>query len=77
MQANLFSVFFSPEDLDIIIGGPSLRRRLLNEILEQTDRDYRNAFLSYEKALRQRNALLYNARETEREMKNSLSIGIN
>ncbi len=50
--------------MDIIIGGPSLRRRLLNEILEQTDRDYRNAFSVYEKALRQRNALLYNARET-------------
>lgn len=62
--ANLTSILFSPEDLDIIIGGPSLRRRLFNEILEQTDRDYRNAFSVYEKALRQRNALLYNARET-------------
>ncbi len=61
---NLLTVLFSPEDLDIIIGGPSLRRRLLNEILEQTDRDYRNAYTVYEKALRQRNALLYNARET-------------
>ena len=61
---NLLSILFSPEDLDIIIGGPSLRRRLLNEILEQTDKDYRNAFSVYEKALRQRNALLYNARET-------------
>lgn len=61
---NLLCVLFSPEDLDIIIGGPSLRRRLLNEILEQTDKDYRNAFSVYEKALRQRNALLYNARET-------------
>jgi len=61
---NLLSVLFSPDDLDIVIGGPSLRRRLLNEILEQTDKDYRNAFSVYEKALRQRNALLYNARET-------------
>lgn len=61
---NLLAVLFSPEDLDILIGGPSLRRRLLNEILEQTDRDYRNAFTVYEKALRQRNALLYSARET-------------
>ena len=63
---NLLCVLFSPEDLDIIIGGPSLRRRLLNEILEQTDRDYRNAYSVFEKALRQRNALLYNARETGR-----------
>lgn len=61
---NLLCVLFSPEDLDIIIGGPSLRRRLLNEILEQTDKDYRSAYSVFEKALRQRNALLYNARET-------------
>lgn len=61
---HLLSVLFSPEDLDIIIGGPSLRRRLINEILEQTDKEYRNAYSVFEKALRQRNALLYNARET-------------
>lgn len=47
---NLLSVLFSPDDLDIVIGGPSLRRRLLNEILEQTDKDYRNAFSVYEKS---------------------------
>ncbi len=60
---NLVCVLFSPEDLDIIIGGPNLRRRLLDNLLEQVDRDYRNATTVYTKALRQRNALLDKTRE--------------
>lgn len=61
---NLACVLFSPEDLDIIIGGPNLRRRLLDDLLEQVDRDYRNAIIVYTKALRQRNALLDKVRES-------------
>lgn len=61
---NLVCVLFSPEDLDIIIGGPNLRRRLLDNLLEQVDRDYRNAAIVYTKALRQRNALLDRTRES-------------
>lgn len=55
---NLPSVLFSPQDLEIIIGGPGLRRDFLDNVLEQTDRDYRIALLGYSKALKQRNALL-------------------
>jgi len=67
---NLVCVLFSPEDLDIIIGGPNLRRRLLDNLLEQVDRDYRNATVVYTKALRQRNALLDRTRESgERQEK--------
>jgi len=62
--ANLIAVLFSPADLDIIIGSPSLRRNLLDDVLEQTDRDYRIANIAYVKALRQRNALLEVVRET-------------
>ncbi|OGH14591.1 MAG: hypothetical protein A3H50_01550 [Candidatus Levybacteria bacterium RIFCSPLOWO2_02_FULL_37_10] len=61
---NFACVIFSPEDLDIIIGGPNLRRRLLDNLLEQVDRDYRNATIVYTKALRQRNALLDRVRES-------------
>ena len=60
---NLVCVLFSPEDLDIIIGGPNLRRKLLDNLLEQVDRDYRNAAIAYTKALRQRNALLDRVKE--------------
>ncbi len=55
---NLPSVLFSPQDLEVIIGSPGLRRDFLDNVLEQTDRDYRIALLGYSKALKQRNALL-------------------
>ena len=55
---NLPSVLFSPQDLEIIIGSPGLRREFLDNVLEQTDRDYRLALLGFTKSLRQRNALL-------------------
>lgn len=55
---NLVSVLFSPEDLEVVVGSPGLRRGFLDNVLEQTDRDYRIALLGFTKALRQRNALL-------------------
>ena len=61
---KLLVVLFSPQDLEIIIESPSLRRNFLDEVLEQTDRNYRVALISYTKSLRQRNALLEIARET-------------
>lgn len=56
-------VVFRPEELEIIIDGPSLRRQFLDEVLEQVDREYARSLLLYQKALRQRNALLDIARE--------------
>ncbi|MCL5019853.1 MAG: DNA replication and repair protein RecF [Patescibacteria group bacterium] len=61
---NFPTVLFSPEDLEIIVDSPSLRRRFLDNVLEQVDREYRQAITSYSKGLRQRNALLENTRET-------------
>lgn len=61
---NFPAVLFSPEDLDIIVDSPSLRRKFLDNVLEQVDREYRLAIISYNKALRQRNALLEITRET-------------
>ncbi len=57
-------VLFRPEELDIIVDGPSMRRNFLDDILEQADKNYRIAKGVYEKALRQRNALLDLAKET-------------
>lgn len=58
------SVLFTPLDLEIPLGQPGNRRRFLDETLEQTDYIYREALLTYTKGLRQRNALLEQARET-------------
>jgi DNA replication and repair protein RecF len=63
---NLFAVLFAPNDLEIVIGSPSKRRDFIDNILVQTDRDYRLALGFYEKGLRIRNALLHKVRETGR-----------
>jgi len=57
------AVYFGPEDMEIIIGSPSIRRDYLDKILDQADREYRRANLSYRKGLRQRNKLLEQIRE--------------
>lgn len=64
LRALLPIVLFRPEELDIVIAGPSLRRQFLDSVLEQTDREYYLATIAYEKALRQRNALLSIVKET-------------
>jgi len=60
-------VAFRPEELDIVIAGPSLRRQFLDDVLEIVDREYYFASVAYEKALRQRNALLDLVQETGRK----------
>ena len=62
--AGLFKVtLFGPRDLDLVTGPPSLRRRFLDFVLSQVDREYHRASLSYEKGLRQRNRLLLRIKE--------------
>ncbi|NBU93986.1 MAG: DNA replication and repair protein RecF [Actinobacteria bacterium] len=52
------SVYFSPEDLDIVRGDPAERRRFIDQLL--TLRSPRTAAVisDYERAVRQRNSLL-------------------
>lgn len=69
---NLKVVLFGPWDLDLVTQSPSLRRRFLDTVLSQVDREYRRASLSYEKGLRQRNRLLLRIRE-EGILKGSLA----
>ena len=60
---HFLSVLFRPEDLEIIIDSPSLRRRFLDEVLRQSNREYYRADLSYRKGLRSRNKILEQIRE--------------
>jgi len=57
------AVLFGPSDLELVTGRPSERRRYLDFVLSQTDREYHRCLLSYEKGLRQRNKLLDLIRE--------------
>lgn len=59
----LKAVLFSPLDLDIVIGSPSTRRRYLDLVLSQVNKDYRLAAHIYERAVRQRNRILQRAKK--------------
>ncbi len=60
---NFKVVLFGPWDMDLVTESPSIRRKFLDTVLSQVDREYRRSILSYEKGLRQRNRLLFNIRE--------------
>jgi DNA replication and repair protein RecF len=51
-------VTFVPADLQLVSGGPSLRRALLNVALAQDDRRYYHELVRYQKVLQQKSALL-------------------
>lgn len=58
LLGHLVVVMFLPQDLAIIEGSPTDRRRYLNITLAQTDHTYAEALHTYEKVLEERNALL-------------------
>ncbi len=51
-------VIFSPEDADLTAGGPSERRRFVNNILSQARPVYMDDLMKYRRARRQRNEVL-------------------
>ena len=51
-------VIVSPTDQILITGGSDVRRKFLNGVISQTDKEYLYNLLQYEKALAQRNRLL-------------------
>ena len=58
LMGCLQCVIFSPEDLGLVREGPSLRRRFLDMMISQINRNYFIALQQYRSALEQRNALL-------------------
>ena len=53
-------VMISPEDVGLIEGGSEERRRLIDGIISQSDREYLHWLIRYNRALGQRNTLLKN-----------------
>ena len=60
---NFKTVLFGPWDMDLVTESPSIRRKFLDNVLSQIDKEYRRSVLSYDKGLRQRNKLLWRIRE--------------
>src|SRR5207302_587306 len=57
----LRTVLFAPEDLALVKGDPSERRRFIDELLVARAPRYAAVRADYERALKQRNALLRSA----------------
>jgi len=55
---GLRAVVFSPESLLLITGGPKERRRSLDIMISQKNRDYLRSLIKFEKVRTERNSLL-------------------
>lgn len=60
---RLRSVVFSPETMEIITGSPRNRRKFLDIMISQSDRQYLGALVRYEKVRLERNSLLQRIRQ--------------
>lgn len=58
----LSTVLFAPEDLALVRGEPSVRRRMLDTVLVQRTPRLASVLADYDRVLRQRNTLLKSAR---------------
>ncbi len=54
----LQAIYFSPEDLDLVRGDPTERRRFIDQILTLRSPRMAGVISDYERAVRQRNSLL-------------------
>ncbi|MCY4625918.1 MAG: DNA replication/repair protein RecF [Chloroflexi bacterium] len=57
------AVLFSADDLTIVTGSPSVRRRYLDVLLSLADRGYLRALQGYQRVITQRNQLLRRIRD--------------
>lgn len=51
-------VMISPADRDLIIEGSETRRKFIDNVISQSDKDYLQKLINYNKVITQRNALL-------------------
>ena len=60
-------VLFSPEDLQLVKGSPSLRRECINREFYQFSRIYHKYYLMYQHLLKQRNSYLKDMRKNPKD----------
>lgn len=61
-------VMVSPADSELILGGSDERRRFMDVVISQYDKEYLDALIRYNKALAQRNTLLKSDQPVEEEL---------
>jgi DNA replication and repair protein RecF len=65
LASTFRTVLFAPEDMLLVVGGPSLRRTSLDTLVAQLEPSAAAAMSTYSRALVQRNNLLRRIREEE------------
>lgn len=60
---NLAVVFFTPENINLVTGSPSLRRYHLDQTLSQSDRTYKRTLTTYENIVVRKNKVLKSIQE--------------
>ena len=63
-------VMVSPSDSELIAGGSEERRRFMDVVISQYDKEYLDSLIKYNKALAQRNILLKAEHEPDEELMN-------
>lgn len=66
LPRSFSSVLFAPEDLALVRGEPSVRRRFMDELLTLRSPRLAGVLADYDRVLRQRNTLLKSARAVSR-----------
>lgn len=67
-------VMISPSDSNLIYGGSEDRRKYIDGVISQFDRNYLSTLLNYNKVLQQRNAFLKTLAENQHKDKSILEI---
>lgn len=61
-------VMISPADSELISGGSDERRKFMDLVISQYDKEYLHALIKYDKALQQRNSLLKSEQPADEEV---------
>lgn len=67
-------VLISPSDRDLIVEGSETRRKFLDSVISQTDREYLELLMRYNRILLQRNTLLKQMAENNTFLVETLSV---
>lgn len=61
-------VLISPADAELVLGGSEERRRFMDMVISQYDKEYMLSLMKYQQALQQRNTLLKQEQEPDPEV---------
>lgn len=64
-STNFAVILFSPEDINLVNGSPSLRRDHIDQVVSQIDRNYKKAVSEYENIITRKNKILKSIREKQ------------